>query len=120
MGRDAPGKGDYVWGEQVAMIEFVEKKVQGLETLAQVQPGDIIQFRDMQLKGDVVTAKGRGWYSLSAPHHTAVVNSVDAAKNTLAIFHQNWSGNKTVRQDTLKLSDLVSGWLRIYRPKPLP
>lgn len=101
------------------MIEFSGKKVQGLETLAQVQIGDIIQFGDMQLKGEVVTTKGRGSYSVMAQHHTAVVCGVDPGKNTLTIFHQNWNGDKMVRQDTYNISDLVSGWLRIYRPTPL-
>jgi hypothetical protein len=111
MGRDHPGRGDYVWGKHVATIEATRRGVDGMPSLAEVKPGDIIQFRGVRLAGR--SANG-GTYRMNADHHTAVVEHADAATGEIAVLHQNW-GRKVVRRDTLRLADLKSGWLRIYR-----
>ena len=46
MGKDAPNKGDYVWGGQVALIEGTRKGPQGAVGLGDVRAGDLVQFRD--------------------------------------------------------------------------
>lgn len=51
MGRDFPKRGDYVWGEQVALLEYDHRAVAGLESLTKVKPGHIIQFRNARLAG---------------------------------------------------------------------
>ena len=113
MGRDFPKRGDYVWGEQVALIEHGRGEIAGLESLAKVKPGDIIQFRDVRISGR--GSCGGGSYGMTADHHTAVVASVDPAGATLTFYHQNW-GRMIVKQDRVQLKDLQSGWMRIYRP----
>jgi hypothetical protein len=111
MGRDFPKRGDYVWGEQVALLEYGRREIAGLESLAKVRPGDIIQFRNVRLEGHGPA----GRYGMTADHHTAVVATVDSASGVLTCYHQNW-GRKIVRQDRMQLKDLQSGWMRIYRP----
>lgn len=117
MKKQAPNRGDYVWGELVALIEFEEKGVKGLESLKQVKPGDMIQFRDAHFQGPVRTGKG-GTYLAQAAHHSAVVESVDVANAVLKVFHQNSNGRRFVIRDTFYPTDLRRGWMRIYRPQP--
>lgn len=111
MGRDFPKRGDYVWGEQVALLEYGRRGIAGMESLAKVRPGDIIQFRNVRLEGH---GPG-GRYGMTADHHTAVVATVDPVGGVLTIYHQNW-GRKIVKQDRMQMKDLQSGWVRIYRP----
>lgn len=112
--RDFPNAGDYVWGRQVALIEAGRKRVAGLESLALVMPGDIIQFRNARLQG--AGAGGFGTYWMTADHHTAVVGAVDAGNAVVTVYHQNW-GRKIVRLDRMLMADLKKGWLRFYRPQ---
>lgn len=109
---DLPGPGDYVWGQQVALIEAARQGVSGLASLSEVRPGDIIQFRDVRLEG---RTGAYSTYWMEAAHHTAVVAGTDPAQATLAIYHQNWNG-QNVLAGNLRLRDLKTGWLRIYRP----
>lgn len=119
MGKDAPNEGDYVWGRQVALIEAGPAGVRGFQTLPQIKPGDIVQFRHVRIEGfNHEDLKRRYW--LIVEHHTAVVVSVDAGPAVMKVCHQNWGPKKEVRQDTLYLADLVQGWLRIYRPQAKP
>ncbi len=112
MGRDHPGPGDYVWGKHSATVRATRKGVEGIPSISGVNPGDIVQFRDARFEGK---SGNGGTYRMSAAHHTAVVECADAATGEMAVFHQNW-GRKVVRRDTLRLADLKTGWLRIYRP----
>ena len=118
MGKDAPGVGDYVWGKQMALIEAGRKGVAGLENLALLKPGDIVQFRNVRLEGSSHNG-GKGRYWMAGAHHTAVVAEVDEGQAALKVIHQNW-GAKVVRQDVMYLGDLVKGWMRIYRPQSDP
>ena len=112
MGGDFPKRGDYVWGEQVALLEYERRETGGLDSLTKVRPGDIIQFRNVRLAG---RGPGGGTYGMTADHHTAVVASVDPAGGELTCYHQNW-GRMIVKQDRMQLKDMQSGWMRIYRP----
>ena len=115
--KHSPGPEDYVWGLQVASIEGETNYVKGLETLVQVKPGHMIQFRGAKLEG--VRHDGRrGTYWYRFDHHSAVVEDVNVALGILKVFHQNSGGKQFVIQDTFHLADLVKGWLRIYRPLP--
>jgi len=112
-GRSAekPNKGDYVWGEPVYAQVTGEAKPQGKVT--DIQPGDIIQLRDVKLAGK--EANGRT-YTMSFGHHTAVVAAVENGGATIRIFHQNYSGKRVVMDGVLHPGDLKEGWLRFYRP----
>src|SRR5688500_9280437 len=111
-GPDQPNKGDYSWGNQIFFIEGAqsEPKVEGKPS--EIQAGDIIQLRDVKFKG----RRPGGTYSMSFPHHTAIVAGVEDGGKTVHIFHQNFGGKKVVMNGTYKLGDLKEGWMRFYRP----
>jgi hypothetical protein len=103
-----PGKGDYVWGKLVLDFESgTAGPTAAAGALADVTPGDVIQFRDATFK-----AHGR-WESFG--HHTAVVRSVDLKEQTISFLQQNFGG-KTVKEGKLKLPILKKGWIRVYDP----
>jgi hypothetical protein len=112
MSRDFPNPGDYVWGTFVTMVSVERSGVKGIPSLAQVRGGDIIQMRNVLLEGRGPTG---GTYWMQANHHTAVVESVNPARGTINILHQNWGGGP-VQRDVFVLGDLKRGWMRIYRP----
>ena len=111
---DKPNKGDYVWGELVLLLEATPRGLKPTGKIRDIKPGDVIQFRDTKWAG--VPPSGRGRYSMSFSHHTAVVSGVAANGLLLGILHQNYRGQKKVLSGTLKLADLKEGWIRIYRP----
>ena len=109
---------DYVWGESI--------------TQAQLQPGDVIQFRDYTFKRVDVTDDDSGTTTDELegdrPHHTAIVQSVDG-NGAVTVWEQNapegsavtrtqlfftsrttTSGNRTTRIT-------VSGTFWFYRPE---
>jgi hypothetical protein len=122
---------NYVWGKAV--------------TLAQLQPGDVIQFSNYQadttVQTDVANKDGSSSNdtkvaTVSRPHHTAVVKSV-GANGVVTVYEQNVDGDRTVRESTLNVSGStnttnsssgdsttkvtttikVSGTLKFYRPQ---
>jgi hypothetical protein len=109
---DFPAPGDYVWGTFVTMVSAERAGVKGIPTLTRVRGGDIIQMRNVLLEGRGPVG---GTYWMQANHHTAVVESVNPARGTITVLHQNWGGGP-VQRDTLIFSDLKRGWMRIYRP----
>jgi hypothetical protein len=113
-GSDDPGPGDYVWGKLVLRLERDNSGLTSSGKREDVKPGDVIQFRDIKFQG----RRGNGSYTLTMPHHTAVVVRVEDRGRTLRILHQNWAGKKVVQETTLRLDDLKGGWLRVYEPEP--
>ena len=111
-GADDPNKGDYVWGKLVFTYEAGSKPA---GTVADVKPGDVIQFRDAKW----VTRAGNRTTTTTAPHHTAVVTAVDRDTGLLKILHQNHQGKRYVIEGVLPLGDLKQGWVRIYESVPL-
>jgi len=112
--KESPNAGDYVWGELVYGLEIGPTlRTESTPVGTFVKAGDIIQFRDAKFSGKA----GGGTYSSSAPHHTAVVVSASKDGKTLEVLQQNVNGKKTVAAATVKLGDLQSGWVKIYRPQ---
>ncbi len=64
-------KDDYVWGRL-------------LEPKEEVLPGDIIQFRDVEIK----VVSPRSTFTYSYPHHTAIIAEVKG-KQKFTIYQQN-------------------------------
>src|SRR6516165_6333778 len=109
---------DYVWGTST--------------TLANLQPGDIIQFRDYSYKREDVTDNARGTRTVERtegrPHHTAIVQSVDG-NGAVTVLEQNSPVGSGVRRTQLfftsrssKSGDTttkitVSGTFWFYRPE---
>ncbi len=79
---------DYVWGTEVSLSE--------------VRPGDVVQFRDYRYNREVDTQKGDGSEtfvtdSQERPHHTAIVERVEA-NGAVTVLEQNApSGSPVVR-----------------------
>jgi hypothetical protein len=90
-----------------------------LDADEEVLPGDIIQFRDVELRVDYPDKSWRVWFY---PHHTAIVAEV-REKRSFILIHQN-VGNKdtpeerkrSVQLDALDLSAKTKGTVWIYRP----
>ncbi len=113
---DFPGEGDYVWGKPVAFVEAGYFGLKGVESLARVEPGDIVQFHEARFSGFNHSQDGE--YQMVAHHHTAVIESVDPVRRTISVLHQNWNGRQYVQRETLFLRGMTNGWLRFYRPVP--
>ena len=106
--------GEYLWGEP-------------LNSLKDTQPGDVLQFEKVTLRGRRRKFKDDGSAILvetktSFPHHSAIITAVGPKGKTLTILHQNGPGPdgkslKIVQETTLVLSELQKGGsLRAYRP----
>jgi hypothetical protein len=113
-GPDDPGAGDYVWGKLVLRLERDKGKLTSSGKREEIKAGDVIQFRDVQFQW----RQGNRTYTMSMPHHTAVVVGVADKGRTVRVLHQNHAGKKTVQESTLRLDDLKEGWLRVYEPEP--
>jgi len=103
-GPDSPGKGDYVWGRQILLIESTPAGPKMTGDLSDVRPGDIVQYHDTKF----VTAH--------FAHHTAVVREIDA--KSLKVYQQHVNGTEIVGEGAVHLDKLAQGWLRFYRPIP--
>jgi len=112
--RDDELTADYVWGELIYVLERDGTNLKATGQIEDVRPGDIIQFRDVELAGP----SDDGRYTMTAKHHTAVVSVVQDNGMVLKIYHQNYNGRKVVTADRLRLADLQQGRLRIYHPLP--
>jgi hypothetical protein len=109
---------DYVWGTSV--------------TLANLQPGDVIQFRNYSYERVVVTEDDHGTTTVEhaedRPHHTAIVQSVDG-HGAVTVLEQNspkgsavtrtqlffTAGTTTTGNRTTTIS--VRGTVWFYRPE---
>lgn len=105
-GPDSPGKGDYVWGLPVLLVESSPNGPRLTGTYGDVEPGDVMQYRDVRF--------GR----MHADHHTAVVKEIDKATGRVEAYAQNGGGRRFVFEVTVPLSKLTQGWIRVYRPIP--
>jgi uncharacterized protein YkwD len=109
---------DYVWGNLVATITPMNA------VAGNVQPGDILQLHDtlFQIRnadGSIVTS--------GAPRHTAVVAQVTDNGRSITVLQQNAGGpnvteeqKRRVQAAVYPLASLRNGWIKAYRPVPLP
>jgi hypothetical protein len=111
---DSPADGDYVWGSHVKTytVDAKTKKVVDSDPTAKIQPGDILQYRD------VVTSNGS-----KAPHHTAIVRVVDKSGNPTDVYQQNVNSPKggdgrVVQKTPFQPTKLTAGRVMAYRPEP--
>jgi len=86
---------DYVWGTAT--------------TLANLHPGDIIQFRDYSVRVDVTDDKtgASQWHTEGRPHHTAIVQSVDG-NGAVTVLEQNSPRGTGVRRKQLFFTSRTS------------
>ena len=116
-GRVTPDA-DYVWGQAVAV--------------ADLRPGDIIQFRNYRYDRTVVVQDGNTRRTntdfQTRPHHTAVVDSVDG-DGAVTVLEQNVPRRGSVTRNQLFFTDVntqdgnttttitVQGTVWFYRPE---
>ena len=116
--KDYPKEGDYVWGKLAYTLEIKDdSQKETTVPKTSVEPGDIIQFRNARFEGKNLRGGG-GTYFITCGHHTSIVVNVKKEDNILTVLEQNVGGKKIVVESTYRLSDLKTGWLRIYRPVP--
>jgi len=104
---------DYVWGTEI-------------RDQSQIQPGDVIQFRDAEFVSRKTLANGAvQTTTLTLPHHTAIVSAVRNEGKALDVLQQNFgtarmtdAQKRTVQTGTIRVKDLKSGKLWFYRPVP--
>ena len=106
---------DYVWGNQV--------------NLSDVHPGDIIQFRNYRYDRTIETDTSINTDFQERPHHTAIIERVDAS-GTLTVLEQNAPDGASVQRSPLffsavntssgsrKTTITVQGRFWFYRPQP--
>ena len=109
LGPDSPAAGDYVWGTLVKSISIVNGKWTDSKPANKLFPGDIIQYRNTKFVYPSSTS--------TATQHTSIVATVNTAGRASFVYEQNFSGVRSVRKNSIDLTKLVSGYLRIYRPK---
>ena len=109
LGADSPAPGDYVWGTLVKVVSYANNKWTDSSPTAKSQPGDILQY------GNAKIVIGKATWT--ATHHTSIVAAVNSAGMPTQIYEQNVNGVRTVQKDSIDLTKLVAGWVRIYRPK---
>jgi len=100
--------GDYVWGDLVDTVTLSSPR------LANVLPGDVIQFADADFRWQVAA---NAWETDVADHHTAVVSAVSADGANVCVFQQNSGGKRYVTYGYYEVVGITSGVLHIYRPK---
>ncbi len=102
------GRGLYVWGEPVA-------------SLADAEPGDIIQFRNVRIRRTWTSEGGEEWEEIDlGSRHSAVIESIDG-EGFVTLLHANYNRDRHVRRIRLNLSGeniAVHGQYFIYRGIP--
>jgi hypothetical protein len=106
---------DYVWGAAIAR--------------ADLQPGDIVQFRDYSSEVVITRPGETSTETQSRPHHTAIVERI-ASDGGVTVLEQNIPRGGAVRRTQLRFASgttsagettttvTVSGQLWFYRPEP--
>ena len=86
-------------------ISIVNGKWTDSKPGSKLLPGDIIQYRNTKLGNTTAT------------QHTSIVAAVNTAGSATFVYEQNFNAIRTVQKNSIDLTKLVSGYLRIYRPK---
>jgi hypothetical protein len=116
-----PGADDYVWGQLVYAAaaedgQLTEEHPNGGNTPG-VKPGDIVQYRNALFETVTHMGNRTHWSTVSDPHHTAVISKVSPDGLTWTTLEQNSAGHRYVVEGSLCVTNLKSGWLRVYRPE---
>ena len=104
---------DYVWGTLVADVHITATSLTApASAFAKVQPGDVIQFRN-------VVISDSGWtYTFS--HHSALIVGVEQSNGvndgTVTVLEQNVNGQHFASEETYNLAAMTAGEVWIYQP----
>jgi hypothetical protein len=102
---------DYVWGNLVLQQQAGASPA----NFNQVQPGDILQFRNVASTVSTSSNGSTSTYSWSFPQHTAIVYQ-NLGNGRLTLLEQNFNEQKFVTVDTIDLSGMTSGTVWVYQP----
>jgi hypothetical protein len=97
----------YVWGVTVFQ-KSLEGGYRNAGSYKNVRAGDVVQFDNFR-----TASRAHGW--TDAPHHTAVVASIDA-RGRLGVVEQNWNDHKYAERGVFWLNEMTSGVVTVYRP----
>jgi hypothetical protein len=103
---------NYVWGQLV-----VQHNASGpLSAFNAVQPGDVIQFRNVALTLKTTHPNG-SWSTrtVTMQQHTAIV-AQNQGNGRFVVLEQNYNHQSFVTRDPLNLSGMTSGTVWVYRP----
>ncbi len=109
LGPNSPAAGDYVWGTLLKSISIVSGKWTDSKPTTKLMPRDIIQCRNPKFVYPTATS--------TTTQHTSTVATVNTAGRATFVYEQNLSRIRSVRRNSISLTELVSGYLSIYRPK---
>jgi hypothetical protein len=109
LGPNSPAAGDYVWGTLLKSISIVNGKWTDSKPTTKLMPRDIIQYRNPKFVYPTATS--------TTTQHTSTVATVNTAGSATFVYEQNLSRIRSVRRNSISLTELVSGYLSIYRPK---
>jgi hypothetical protein len=109
LGPDSPAAGDYVWGTLLKSISIVNGRWTDSKPTNKLLPGDIIQYRNAKFVYPTATS--------TTTQHTSIVATVNTAGSATFVYEQNFNRTRSVRRNSIDLTKLVSGYLRVYRPK---
>ena len=101
---NTPSPVDYVWG-QLVLTYHPGPGANAGAALANLQPGDVLQFRNVAVTGGQIT------------QHTAIVARNNGG-GSLDVVEQNYNHQTFVTADTLDLSAMTGGTVWAYRPVP--
>jgi hypothetical protein len=112
--RTPPRRGEFNWGELIFTVERNGTDFKTTGKLEDIRPGDILQYQNVELAG----FNDLGSYTSQAQHHSAIIYGGDKEEGVLKLYHQGNNGRKAVTSDRIRLADLQTGRLSIYRPLP--
>jgi hypothetical protein len=100
-----PRASDYLWGSLVTRVTGTAGGGAYSDPAAVVRPGDVLQYANARFRDGTTAAR-----------NTAVVAAVDAAGRVTAVYQQNFDKVRAVTRQSLDLSKLVVGSVKVYRP----
>ncbi|GME96831.1 unnamed protein product [[Candida] boidinii] len=75
-----------------------------------IKRGDILQFTECCFR-----YPNKALF-FGAPHHTSIVLSASDNDSEVEVMHQNVNGKKIVQRESLDLSKLTEGEIKVFRP----
>ncbi|OWK34702.1 hypothetical protein FRUB_09544 [Fimbriiglobus ruber] len=108
LGTNGPISDHYAWGQLVYQKDLTGGYA-NVGTLASIEPGDIIQFDQYS------ESSPDGSWAVAA-HHTAIVESVNAATGQITVLQQNWNNNQTTQEGVFNLQSMTGGVVSVYQP----
>jgi hypothetical protein len=103
---------DYVWGSLVLKESGRGGGGRSLGgSLADLQPGDVVQLRDARFTSASPTGHSRQLFS----HHTLIIEAA-LGSGRFRVLQQNFNGNMTVQRGVIDFTQMRQGTAWVYCP----